>query len=328
VTKVENIETVTDIITEEVTETMLAMPTENATTTATATDIFQGLFGETATDIDLAHEVAAEAEKLSGMFSDIGLRIKGYLPSLLFALLILVAGLMLSKALVGLLTKGLKKTNMDKTARSFLKSLLEIVCYVLTAVIALSLLGVPMTSIITIIGAAGLAIGLALQNSIANIAGGFIILFSRPFKAGDTVEASGIIGKVESITILHTKLITFDNKTVFIPNGKVSAERLINYTQRTERRLDLDLEVSSDSDIDKVKELLLGIVAKNELALEEPAPLVRVAEYKKDAAIIHLRVWTKTGNHLTLQYDITESMKKVFDENSIELPVQQIKVTE
>ena len=183
-----------------------------------------------------------------------------------------------------------------------------------------------MSSIITIFGAAGLAVSLALQNCLSNLAGGFIILFSKPFVAGDILEIDGSVGKVDTISILYTKIITFDNKTVFIPNGKVSEGKIINYTESPTRRIDLKFDISYAADYQKARELILTAAADNKLILKSPEPLVRMSAHSDHSVAIDVLVWVNNDDYFNVRYSMIESVKSSFDENGIEIPFSQLDV--
>ena len=184
--------------------------------------------------------ITEEAEHVSSLFTAAGNFIRGILPSLGFAAAVFLGGMLLTKLLLKFVGRALRKSRIEPTAASFLHSLLTVIMYVLVMIIVLSVLNVPMTSIITVIGTMGLAIGLALQDSLSNVAGGFLILFSKPLKVGDYVEFDGITGTVESIAILQTKLRRSDGTTVFIPNSKISEAVICNYSEDPKRRLDVN----------------------------------------------------------------------------------------
>ena len=189
--------------------------------------------------------------------------------------------------------------------------------YTLIGVITLSLLNVPMTSIVTIIGAAGLAIGLALQGSLSNLAGGFIILFAQPFKSGDYIETPDASGTVESISILYTKLITPDNNTIYVPNGNVSSGKIINYTQRPTRRLSLEFSFNSDCDIKKIKKILVEIISSHEKILKDPEPFIKVGRNAGNKITIYTRVWTLTEDYWDVNFDMFELTTEAFDRHDI-----------
>lgn len=274
----------------------------------------------TTTDVsefDIKENLKGEAQQVTTMFSSINEKLRSMLPSILFALIVFVIGMLLSKILISLLLKTLKRTHVDKTARGFLKSLIKIVLYTLIGVITLSLLNVPMTSIVTIIGAAGLAIGLALQGSLSNLAGGFIILFAQPFKSGDYIETPDASGTVESISILYTKLITPDNNTIYVPNGNVSSGKIINYTQRPTRRLSLEFSFNSDCDIKKIKKILVEIISSHEKILKDPEPFIKIGRNTGNKVTIYTRVWTLTGDYWDVNFDMFELTAEAFNKHDI-----------
>lgn len=254
------------------------------------------------------------------------IHIKNAVPSLIMAVVILIVGMLIVKIASGLLKKTLKKSNIDGAARSFLVSLIRIILYMVVVIMILSVLNVPMSSIITIFGAAGLAVSLALQNCLSNLCGGFIILFSKPFVAGDTIELDGSVGKVKSISILYTKISTFDGKTIFIPNGKVSDAKIINYTESPERRIDLTFDIGYNSDFRKARELILKIIDEDSLFLKTPEPVVRMTSHNESSVSIDVRAFVKNDNYNTARYNIIEAVKESFDENGIEIPYNQLDI--
>ncbi|MCI1268950.1 MAG: mechanosensitive ion channel [Ruminococcus sp.] len=271
-------------------------------------------------------DVIDQVEKASGLLSNFGEKFKAVLPTVIFAIVIFALGIVLSKVLIKIIHRFMSKSNIDNAATSFLVSLIKVILYTLIIVICLTLLNVPMSSIIAVIGAAGLAISLAMQNSLSNLAGGFIILFAKPFKSGDTIETEGSIGVVESITILYTKIITADNKTVLIPNGKVSNAKIINYTDLPTRRLDMSYDISYNNDFETAKMIISKIAADSELVLDEPEPLIRLGAHKESSLEIIVKVWVKNENYFEASYQMSEAVKKEFDSHNIEIPYNQLDV--
>ncbi|MCI8777270.1 MAG: mechanosensitive ion channel [Oscillospiraceae bacterium] len=267
-----------------------------------------------------------EKDRLGQIFSSLGTTIKNSIPSLLFALFIFAAGIAISKGLLKIFTRFMEKTNTDHTAISFLRSLVKILLYTIVFIITLSILNIPMTSIIAVISAAGLAVGLALQNSLSNLAGGFIILFSKPFKSGDYVETNSVSGVVESISILYTKILTNDNKTIYIPNGKVSDSQIINYSEQPVRRVDLEFGISYSDDVEKAKSVIMDLAKSYDLVLKEPEPFVRLGVQAEDSLQIVVRLWTETENYWQVKFDFTEMVNKAFSENGITIPFRQLDV--
>ncbi|MEE5991955.1 MAG: mechanosensitive ion channel family protein [Oscillospiraceae bacterium] len=275
---------------------------------------------------EIGDTITQEAEHVSGIFSAMLDFLKGIFPSLVFALLTFTCGILLTKALMKAIRKALGGKAIDRTASTFLQSLIQVALYVLVTIITLSVLKVPMTSIITVIGTMGLAIGLALQDSLSHVAGGFLLLFTKPLQVGDFISVNGISGTVERIEILHTRIRTPDGLTVFIPNGTLSSSTITNYTNPPERRLDLNFGISYDDDSEKAKKLILDIIKNHPHALPTPAPLVRIGELGDSAVILTVQVWTAHAHYYPLQYDLTELVKQSFDENGISFPYPQTDV--
>ncbi len=267
-----------------------------------------------------------ETGKLNKIFNQILEMIKDALPSLLFAIFVFAVGIAISKLIMRIFTKCLSRTNVDTAATGFLRSLLQILLYTITVIITLSILNIPMTSIIAVISAAGLAIGLALQNSLTNIAGGFIILFTKPFKAGDFVETNGTSGKVESIGILYSKILTDDNKTIYIPNGKITDSTLINYSEQDLRRVDLEFGISYTDDIEEAKNIILQLANEHPLILHDPEPFARLGIQAEDSLQITVRLWTETPNYWQVKFDFTEHVNQAFIDHDITIPFRQLDV--
>jgi small conductance mechanosensitive channel len=201
------------------------------------------------------------------------------------------------------------------------------VLYVILIVMVLARLQVPMSSIVAALGTAGLAIGLALRDSLSNVAGGFILMFNRPFKVGDFVEIKGNQGTVSQITVLYTKLLTIDNKAIMIPNGTVSSATISNFTQEELRRLEITFDVSYSSDFRKVQQLIFETVEKNALALDSPdKPFIRLSEHSSSSLKIILRVWVKSEDYWDLKFDLLADIKEAFDRENIQIPFNQLDV--
>jgi small conductance mechanosensitive channel len=215
---------------------------------------------------------------------------------------------------------------MEKTASGFIKSALRIVLYILLGIIVLSILNVPMTSIVTIIGTMGVTIGLALKDSLSNVSGGFIILLNRPFKVGDYVEAVGITGTVEQIGIFYTTIVTSDNKTAHVPNGSITNSNVLNYSQKELRRLDLEYTISYDSDFEKAKAIINDIVLKNSKVLKDRDIVVRMGRQDASSVVLFVKVWTNHEDYWELNYDLNESIKTQFDRAGIEIPFNQLDI--
>ena len=250
----------------------------------------------------------------------------GFLPTILAALIILLVGLIISKLVLKMMKKGMDRPTVDKTVANFSYSVVKIVIYVVLATIVLAVLGVPMSCIIAVVGTAGVAIGLALQNSLSNVAGGFTIMLNKPIKIGDYVLAEGEEGTVEVINIWYTQLKTVDNKTVFIPNGQLAANKIVNFSTSTERRVDLTFNISYENDFNEAFKVLRDIADAHEKILKNPPVVIRVLNHGENALQITFRAWVKTDDYWDVYFDINEQAKMAFDEKGIEIPYSQVVV--
>ena len=251
--------------------------------------------------------------ELSTFLETLSERLKGFFPTLVFSFVIFLIGFIIAKIIVGILGKGLKKSKLDESAHGFIKTLVKIFLYVLIFVIALSTMGADLSSIVAVIGAAGLAIGLSLQDSLANVAGGFIILFTKPFKKGDFIETCDISGTVYEISILSTTFITTDNKVIRIPNGTLASSTTINNTEKDRRRLDIDFKIKNEHNHEKAIEIIKNAVEQNPLVLSDSEIFVRITELTPAFTTITSKVRVKTDDYYTLKSDILEAVKSEFD---------------
>lgn len=248
-------------------------------------------------------------------------------PKLLSAVILLVVGIVVIKLLMKMLKKIFAKSKLDAISYKFILSLARIVLYIVLVIISITMIGVDPTSLIALLSVAGLAVSLAIQGSLANVAGGFILLFTKPFHVGDFVEVDSVSGTVRSINILQTKLLTFDNKAIFVPNGQISEAKIVNFSAQDTRRLDLTFAIGYSDNFEKAKAIIKGIIEKNPLALSDPAPIVRVCELAESSVHITVKVWVVTGSYWDLNFDLLESVKTAFDENNITIPFKQLDVT-
>ncbi|SDM83981.1 mechanosensitive ion channel family protein [Acetanaerobacterium elongatum] len=250
-----------------------------------------------------------------------------YYPSLIGALFLLAAGMLFVHFAVKLLVKGLKKSRVDATMHHFIASTIKITLYTVLALLIISTLRVPTTPLVTLLGAAGLALSLALKDTLSNVASGIVLLYNHPFKHGDFVEVNGRQGTVLEINYTYTKLRTIDNKVIFIPNSQVSSTDIINFSSEKTRRLDLVFNISYLNDFEKAKLLILEIIRNNDYALKTPEPVVRVSGHGEHAINICCLVWVDSGDYLNLRYDLYEQVKTAFDRNGITIPYNQLDVT-
>ncbi len=246
-----------------------------------------------------------------------------YAPRLMVALVILLIGLWVVRKLTRLIDKLMEVRKVDYTLRTFLSSLISVLFKVLLFVIVLSQAGVETTSFITILGAAGLAIGMALQGSLANFAGGAMIMFFKPFRVGDLIKAQDEVGEVKEISILTTKLIVAGNKTAIIPNGILANDKIINYNQGGKLRVDLKIGISYDANIKEARQVLLDVMNAHPAILEEPIPTVHVSELGDSSVVLLLRPWTTPSRYWEMYFDILENGKEALDKANISIPFPQ-----
>lgn len=249
-----------------------------------------------------------------------------YGGKLIGALIILIIGFKLT----GLLTKKIINakafSKMDVSTKGFIGSVLGVTLKVLIGITALAVLGVPMTSMIAVIGSCGLAVGLALQGSLSNIAGGFIILVFKPFSVGDFITSGDIVGTVEDISIFHTKVLTVDNRRIIVPNSTISNATLTNVSALKERRVDLTFQASYNDDIRKVENTILGVVEAHALVMKDPAPFVRLSAHKDSALEYTVRAWCSAENYWDVYFDLIRDVKYAFDKEGITVPYPQLTV--
>lgn len=267
-----------------------------------------------------------QVDKASGMFSKAVDYFSGLLPLIIVACIIVVVGYIITKIISKIIERAMKRSKVDAAAKNFLLSVIRIVLYTVVLIMALSVMNVPISSIITILGAAGLAVSLALQTCLSNLAGGFIILFSKPFSSGDTVELDGTVGSVQSISILYTKISTFDGKTVFIPNGKVSDAKVINYTESPTRRIDLKFSISYDADFEKAQGVIRSVINEESRIIHDPEPVIRMSGHGESSIDIDALVWVENADYRDVRYGLLENVRAAFAENGIEIPYNQLDV--
>jgi len=249
-----------------------------------------------------------------------------YLPKLLMALLVLVVGWPLIGFFVHLLNKALKKQDIDISLRPFLSSIASISLKIMLLITVASMLGLEMTSFIAVLGAATLAIGLSLQGSLSNLAGGFLILFFKPFSVGDVIESGNHIGRVEAIKVFSTTLVTADNKVIILPNGPLANSDIINYTLKDTRRVDLVFGIGYEDCIKKAKSILEGLAKSDSRVLADPEPLVAVSELADSSVNFVFRVWVNSADYWGVYFDMVEKAKLKFDQEGINMPYPQMDV--
>lgn len=250
----------------------------------------------------------------------------GFGKSLLIALIVFIVGKKLIRVLMKLVKKALERSNVDVGVSGFVVTLVKTAGYVLLLVIIAGILGLETSSLVAVVGSAGLTIGLALQGSLSNLAGGVLILINKPFKVGDNIVADINEGIVSKIDIFYTHIVTPDNKDIVLPNGALSNMNVINSTREVTRRLDLIIPVAYQSDIDHVRETLLSVCKKDERILTEQEPQIYLYEFGASAINMIVRVWTSTENYWPLKWSLQEEVKKALDKEGITIPYTQMDV--
>ena len=249
-----------------------------------------------------------------------------YGSKLLLGIVILIIGSRLIKLLDKALKKEHKFSKIDKAVKQFLIGFINIALKVLLFITVLSVLGIPMTSLITILGSAAVAIGLALQGGLSNLAGGLMLLIFKPFKDGDFIEAEGQSGTVDSISLFYTTIVTVDNRVVHLPNGGLSNSVVVNYTANEKRMLNVDISVSYDSNIDKVKKIITDTLNSIDKVIKDEPMLIRLKTHNASSLDFVVRAWINTPDYWEVYYEFMENVKKNFDKNKIEIPYQQLDV--
>ncbi len=246
---------------------------------------------------------------------------------ILVGALVLTVGLFLIKAANKFIKKSHKLDKLDLSVRSFLASFSTISLYILLFITLAMVVGIPVTSFLTVLASCGVAIGLALQGALSNFAGGLMILLFKPFKVGDYIEAAGESGTVSEITVVYTVLLTPDNKQITIPNGSITNAVIKNYSAKDTRRVDLTFSADYSCDTEKVKAVIWEIVKNHKKALKDPAPFVRVTKQAESAIEYTARIWCNSGDYWEIYLDVLEAVKKAFDENNIKIPYPQMEVS-
>ncbi|MEL0068793.1 MAG: mechanosensitive ion channel domain-containing protein [Gammaproteobacteria bacterium] len=243
--------------------------------------------------------------------------------NIIFALLIWIIGRKVIKVLMKFIGKAFEKSNMDTVLVAFLTAIIQTVMTAFVAIAALDQLGVPTTSLVAIFGAAGLAIGLSLQDSLKNFAAGVMIILNRPFSAGHVVEVAGVMGVVEKVGVFSTMMTTPDNREITIPNGSIYGDVITNYSARDTRRIDLVIGISYDDDIKQAKEILQDILAKEDRILDDPAPGVAMGELADSSVNFNVRPWVNASDYWPVRSEILEQVKMRFDAVGLSIPYPQ-----
>ncbi|MCB2207107.1 MAG: mechanosensitive ion channel [Bacteroidetes bacterium] len=256
---------------------------------------------------------------LSELAVQYGLKIIG-------AVVVLVVGLWVIKAIMKGIKKTMNKRNLDESLKPFLLSMISILLKVMLVISVLAMVGIQMTSFIAILGAAGLAVGLALSGTLQNFAGGVMILIFKPFKVGDFIDAQGYMGTVTEIQIFITILLTPDNKTIIIPNGPLSTGSLTNFSSQENRRVDWTFGIAYGDDYDKAKSLIIDLLKTEEKVLNDPEPFIALGEMADSSVNITVRAWVNAADYWTVFFSMNEKFYKEADKKGLSIPFPQLDV--
>ena len=244
----------------------------------------------------------------------------------LYSVLLFLFCLAVMKTVMTLIDRTMTRLKVEPTVHKFTRSCMKVLLWIITGLVVAGYLEFPVNSLVTVLGVIGVALSLSLQGSLSNLAGGITVMATRPFAVGDYVEAGGVSGTVTEIGLVYTKLKTIDNKIIFIPNGEISGERIINYNKQEQRRVDLTFTVSYDADPERVKEIMRQVIGAHPKALFTPEPFVRTTSLGESSVGYTLRVWCATQDYWDLYYDLLEQIRAAFDREGIELTYNHLNV--
>lgn len=248
------------------------------------------------------------------------------IPMILTAIIIFILGIIVSKIIGKLLVKAMEAKGVDSSIHSFIRTMVVFFINLIFILSAFSALNIDVSSFITAIGAAGITAGLGLQSSISQFASGIQIIVNKPFKNGDYIDIGDVSGSVQEIKMMHTTLLTADNKRVIVPNSTITSGNIINYNAEKKRRIDFTFPLSYDADFPKAKEALLDIIEKNDLILKNPEPLIAVKEHALSNLNIACLVWCDSNDYWDVYYYMQENVKSAFDKHGIPVPFDQLDV--
>ena len=248
------------------------------------------------------------------------------LTKALYGLLLFLGCMAVMKVILSLIDRTMTRLKVEPTVHKFTHSCLKVLMWVITGLIVAAYLDFPINSLVTVLGVIGVALSLSLQGSLSNLAGGITVMVSRPFAVGDYVEAGGVSGTVSEIGLVYTKLKTIDNKIIFIPNGEISGEKIVNYNKQEQRRVDLTFTVSYDADPERVKEIMRQVIGAHPKALFTPDPFGRTTSLGESSVGYTLRVWCATQDYWELYYDLLEQVRAAFDREGVELTYNHLNV--
>ncbi len=249
-----------------------------------------------------------------------------YGGKIVLAILVLIVGMIVIKLLNKLVAKAFAKTKLDPMLQQIMKNVVRFLLYAVLLISVVEILGVSMSSVIAVLASCGLAVGLALQGSFANLAGGLMILIFKPFKIGDYIEASGAEGTVSDISVFYTTVTTVDNKRILVPNGDLMNANITNFTAETTRRIDQSFKITNDIDADLVKKVLLEATAETVGVRDDPSPFARMTAVDDDTYIFTVRAWCDTAEYWNVYFDLIENCSKALSDHGIDDPEERIAI--
>ena len=285
----------------------------------------EGIVEDIGNEVDVTETVDEVNKLLKWIYDSIPVVVNAAIM-IVIALIVFFVGKKLIKLLIKIIDKSLQRSSIDEGVRKFLKSLISILLTIFLIIVIAGFLGFETTSMAAIVGSAGLAVGLSLQGSLANFAGGVLILVLKPFVMGDYIIANGYEGNVVGIDIFYSKLRTADNKSIVIPNGDLSNSVIVNVTRQPDRRMDLVIGIDYSQNINDVKNVLLGIAENSEYVLQDKAIDIFVDDFDASSVNIGYRVWVKTEEYWESRWRVLENIKEAFDKNNICFPFNQLDV--
>ena len=301
----------------------LAADTATADVTEATTNALQEVM-EAVTDLpQSADEIGSY---FSGLFNIIAEYAVTYGGRLVLAVLLLLIGFRLIKVLNHKISKSGALNKIESSTKNFMFKVLDVAAKIFLVILAASIMGVPMASVVAVIGSAGLAIGLALEGSLGNIASGVVLMITKPFKEGDVITVGGDSGTVYDIGIFYTTITTPDNRRIVYPNSSIANATLVNNSAESKRRVDLTFGTSYNADVNVVKNTIGKVLANHELVKKDPEPFVRLSKHGDSALEFTVRAWCETANYWAVYFDLLEQVKAEFDANGIEIPYPQMDV--
>ncbi len=295
----------------------------NANIAATAGDALDEVVS---TVTDLPDSAAEIGDYLSGIFDIIAEYVISYGGRLIVALILLLIGFRIIKILNKKIAKAKVFEKIEASSRNFMFKVLDVAAKILLVILAASIMGVPMASVVAVIGSAGLAIGLALEGSLGNIASGVVLMVTKPFKEGDFITVGGDGGTVDDIGIFYTTLTTPDKRRIVYPNSAVAGATIVNVSAEKERRVDLVFTTSYNADVQTVKNCINAVIDSHPLIMQDPEPFVRLSKHADSALEFTVRVWADAADYWTVYFDLLEQVKAGFDAKGIEIPYPQMDI--